>query len=587
MRRRDVHPDVVFDQLAHGTGPRNDAPSEKKKAMTDPADPSSDDAGGDARLDPTELPIFGGSGEPSAPEPIDLTATRRSHLHPVREAKGQRRRTQPDALAGPISINVVPATKPPSAASAPGITAYLRSEPGQLGQPASSTAPADMDWNQVAVFRSQASDQLTAALRNERDIDAETQRELGRSIIQELLQAAVADQLHEGRASWSLDEQNALAEAIFNALFDLGRLQPLLDTDDAENIMIAGQDVWLEKTNGDLVRANAVADSEDELLDFLSFIASRSEANARSFSAANPRLHLRLDDGSRLAAVAWVTSRPGVVIRRHRLRKVVLEDLVERDMISPILASFLRAAVRAGKSIVVAGAQAAGKTTLVRALCSEIPPWEAIGTFETEHELFLKDILPNIVYDWEARPGSGEYGPDGRPAGLFTISEALFDSFRFNLRRQIIGEVRGSEVWDMIKAMESGTGSISTTHAASAEAAMRKLVTCAMEAGPHISRELATSKLAETIDLIVQVTVQTTRLDDDRFSRSRWVSEILHVTPGEVAKGYATTQVFRPNPAGGPALPGILPDELRALERDGFDLTSYLAEDGREEELTA
>ena len=50
----------------------------------------------------------------------------------------------------------------------------------------------------------------------------------------------------------------------------------------------------------------------------------------------------------------------------------------------------------------------------------------------------------------------------------------------------------------MIKAMESGTGSISTTHASDAVAAIRKLVTCAMEAGPHVTQELATSKLAAT-----------------------------------------------------------------------------------------
>ena len=82
-----------------------------------------------------------------------------------------------------------------------------------------------------------------------------------------------------------------------------------------------------------------------------------------------------------------------------------------------------------------------------------------------------------LVFAWEARPGSGERGPDGRQAGEFTLSEALFDSFRFNLSRQIVGEVRGHEILAMLKAMESGAGSISTTHAPSAEGAIGKLVT--------------------------------------------------------------------------------------------------------------
>ena len=61
----------------------------------------------------------------------------------------------------------------------------------------------------------------------------------------------------------------------------------------------------------------------------------------------------------------------------------------------------------------------------------------------------------------------------------------------------------------MIKAMESGAGSISTTHASDAVAAIRKLVTCAMEAGPHVTHGLATSELAATIDMVVQLDLRT------------------------------------------------------------------------------
>ena len=66
----------------------------------------------------------------------------------------------------------------------------------------------------------------------------------------------------------------------------------------------------------------------------------------------------------------------------------------------------------------------AGKTTLVRALCAEIPREEAIGTFETEHELFLGETgNHDIVLDWEARPGVGEIGLNGRAAGSFELSD--------------------------------------------------------------------------------------------------------------------------------------------------------------------
>jgi pilus assembly protein CpaF len=88
----------------------------------------------------------------------------------------------------------------------------------------------------------------------------------------------------------------------------------------------------------------------------------------------------------------------------------------------------------------------AGKTTLMRALCAEIPREEAIGTFETEYELFLSESGNHeIVIDWESRPGVGEIGADGRAAGAFELGEALNDSFRFALSRQIVGEIRGPE----------------------------------------------------------------------------------------------------------------------------------------------
>ena len=66
-----------------------------------------------------------------------------------------------------------------------------------------------------------------------------------------------------------------------------------------------------------------------------------------------------------------------------------------------------------------------GKTTMVRALCAEIPPYEAIGTFETEYELHLHEMPDQhpIVHAWEARPGSGERGADGRQAGEFSLDE--------------------------------------------------------------------------------------------------------------------------------------------------------------------
>lgn len=436
-----------------------------------------------------------------------------------------------------------------------------------------------LDWSLVAVFRKRASDQLSAALGAQRErFTAEAQRERGRAIIVELLAAEAAERVGSGRDSWSLGEQEAMTAAVFDAVFGLGRLQPLVDDDTVENIIIIGCDrVSLELVDGRIVPGPPVADSDQELIDFLVFLASRSEVNARSFSEANPRLHMRLDGGSRLAAAAWVTPRPSVVIRRHRLRQVSLDDMVGLGMLSAIAASFLSAAVQIGKTIVVAGSQAAGKTTLVRALCGQIPKWEGIGTFETEYELHLHELPDRhpIVHAWEARPGSGEKGADGRPAGEFTLSDALHDSFRFDLSRQIVGEVRGPEILAMLKAMESSRGSICTTHAPNAHAAIGKLVTCAMEAGAHVTHDYAVRAIAAAVNIIVHVHLETRPLPDGTAQRARWVSEILVLEPSEEARGYATTSVFRARAGEREATPGVLPDDYRDLEVFGFDLRGY------------
>ncbi len=205
-----------------------------------------------------------------------------------------------------------------------------------------------------------------------------------------------------------------------------------------------------------------------------------------------------------------------------------------------------------------------------------------IGTFESEFELHLHELRDrhHIVHAWEHRPGSGEVGIDGRRAGEFTLEEALHDSFRFTLARQIVGEVRGPEVWDMLKAMESGPGSICTTHARSADHTIEKLVSCAMEKGPQVTRELAISKLAAAIDVVVYLRAEVSDNGDGTSRKRRWVEEVLVVDPSaDAVRGYATAPVFAPNRAGQAIATGKLDNHLaHELVRHGLDLEAYTTE---------
>ena len=437
-----------------------------------------------------------------------------------------------------------------------------------------------VDWAEVARLRGEASSQLTEAIGQRPSMDRSAQERLGRSIIDRLLDAADAASVAERAQARTLVERQRLADAVFDALFRLGRLQPLLDDPTVENVMITGSDrVVVEHADGILVEADPVADSDGELLDFRRFVAERAD-NPGPCSSSQPSLHLRLEDGSRLAA-ARDTARPSVMIRRHRVRALTLADLVDWHTLTPVMADFLSAAVKARRSIVVSGGQGDGKTTLVRALCAEIDPWEVIGTFETEYELFLHELPDqhHVVNAWEERPGSGEQSRDGRSSGERRIADQIFDSFRFSLSRQILGEIRGPEVWSMIKLMESGAGSLSTTHAADAYSTMRKLITCAMEAGPHVTMELAATKLADTIDFVVQLNCQVVRTPDGRNRKVRRVAEILAVEPGEENQRYSLTSIFRAVP-GSCGVAETPPPRLRLdqLIANGVDYRSCLAE---------
>ena len=163
------------------------------------------------RLDPTSLPIFGApthSQPPPNGHPVPTITVLPAPPAPSRPAAR--------SLAGPIGT---PA-QAPFVATAPAAAPIL----DKVTTRPAGVAPAGVDWQQVAMLRAQASDQLTAALGEERGMDPDTERELGRTIIQELLQTTAADRLHDGESAWSMEEQDAMAVAVYNALFGLGRL---------------------------------------------------------------------------------------------------------------------------------------------------------------------------------------------------------------------------------------------------------------------------------------------------------------------------------------------------------------------------
>ncbi|MGH8921926.1 MAG: CpaF family protein, partial [Actinomycetes bacterium] len=344
----------------------------------------------------------------------------------------------------------------------------------------------------------------------------------------------------------------AMARAVLDRIFHLGRLQPLLDDERVTNILANGADrVWADYSDGTKVAVGPIASSDAEMIELLREIGRRFGLSEREFNPARPSLNLQLPDGSRLFAVAWVCDRPCLAIRRHRVLKVTLDDLVGLGTIDPNLREFLAAAVRARQQLIIAGATGAGKTTMLRALAAEIPPGERIVTIETELELGLdrfEDLHPDCVA-LEAREANVE------GVGAITAAQLVRMSLRMSPDRVIVGEVRGDEVIPMLNAMSQGNeGSMCTVHSDSSATVFNKLALYAMQSPERLPMEATAALAGDAIDLVVFIS---------RRDNARFVASVRQVVRGDGA-GLVTNELFRPGPDGRAAAAMPIPSDLAA-----------------------
>ncbi len=375
-------------------------------------------------------------------------------------------------------------------------------------------------------------------------MSTEDERQFARALISQVLEEHARSEIGYGRRPPTPDEEEEYAAGIHAALFGVGRLQPLLEDQDIENIDINGCDrVFLSYSDGREVMGEPVADSDEELVELIQILAAYSGLSSRPFDTANPQLDLRLPDGSRLSAVMDVTQRPALSIRRARLGKVFLDDLVGNGTISSELSAFFRSAVAARKNIMISGATNAGKTTLLRAVANEIPPNERLITVERALELGLEqfaELHPNVVAFEQRLPNSEGHG-------AISMAELVRRSLRMNPSRVIVGEVLGDEIVTMLNAMTQGNdGSLSTIHANSSMEVFNRIATYAIQSEERLPIEATHMLIAGAIDFVVFI---DKRNDYHRGGRlRRFVSSVREVTgcDGRVL----SSEIFAPGPDG-------------------------------------
>ena len=362
------------------------------------------------------------------------------------------------------------------------------------------------DHDLVRQLRVQVADRLNEQRRRDQvsgisAMTAEDEREYSRSLIVQVLEDHARYEIAEGRPPLPAEEEADVASAIHSALFGVGRLQPLLEDPNVENIDINGCDkVFVQYGDGHEETHAPVAESDAELIELIQVLASHTGLSSRPFDSANPQLDLRLPDGSRLSAVMNVCSRPSISVRKARMGRVYLDELIANGTMTPDSGSFLKAAIAARKNIMLAGATNAGKTTMLRALVNEIDPGERLVTVERALELGLgefEDLHPNVVA-FEERLANSE------GLGGVSMAELVRRSLRMNPSRVIVGEVLGDEIVTMLNAMSQGNdGSLSTIHANSSLEVFNRIGTYAIQSRERLPLEATTLLIAGALDFVV------------------------------------------------------------------------------------
>ena len=299
-------------------------------------------------------------------------------------------------------------------------------------------------------------------------------------------------------------ERSYIYNLIDNEIHGYGPISELLDDKSITEIMVNGTNEIYIEIDGKVIRDESVSFiNEDHII---RTIQRMIQPLGRTIDTSNPMVDARLADGSRLNAVIPPLSLNGPIltIRKFKDELANIDDFLRIGALTPYMARFLEACVKAKLNIIISGGTGSGKTTLLNVLSSFISHDERIITIEDAAELKLKQ---KHVISLETRLTNYE------GQGEVTIRDLVINSLRMRPDRIIVGEVRGKEAFDMLQAMNTGhSGSLTTMHANSCTDALNRLETMILMAG----MEIPIKALREYIENAIDIVVHIERLADGR-----------------------------------------------------------------------
>ena len=299
----------------------------------------------------------------------------------------------------------------------------------------------------------------------------------------------------EGRLLTDADRAR-LIEEIKNELLGLGPLEPLLWDDEITDILVNGPSQVYVERGGKLYLTDVSFQDDQHLMLIIDRIVSQV---GRRVDEASPMVDARLPDGSRINAIIppLALDGPSLSIRRFGKRRYSVDDLVAKDSITHDMVEFIRAIIRARLNVLVCGGTGSGKTTMLNCISAFIPVDERVVTIEDSAELVLQQ--PHVVR-LETRP------PNVEGKGEITARELVRNTLRMRPDRIIVGEVRGSEVFDMLQAMSTGhDGSLCTIHANTPRDSMSRLEMMMLLGGWSIPQRAMRQQISSALNVIVHV----------------------------------------------------------------------------------
>jgi len=329
------------------------------------------------------------------------------------------------------------------------------------------------------------------------------------------------DKVANGRDLTNL-ERSHIYNMIDNEINGYGPLNELLNDPNISEIMVNSPNEVYVEIDGKILKDDTVSFINNEHI--LRIISRMIGPLGKTIDSSNPMVDSRLSDGSRINAIIPPLSVKGPIltIRKFKNNLNSIDDLLRNGTLTRDMAIFLECCVKAKMNIIVCGGTGSGKTTILNILSSFIDKEERLITIEDAAELRLPQ---NHVIPLETR--STNYKSDGE----VTMRDLVRNSLRMRPDRIIVGEVRGSEAFDMLQAMNTGhEGSLTTLHANGPVDALNRLETMVLMGNMEIPVPAIRDYIKNALDIIINVE----RLSDGRRKVTS-INEIVGLLPdGEI-----------------------------------------------------